>query len=335
MLRRTPTAASGRQARLPRLLALLTLALAAPVQAAAQTPPTIVVGVPNWPSAKATAGIIKVVIEGHLGTQVELRDMASPDIFAGMDDGSVAAHPEAWLPNYAELTAEYVERRGTVRESEHRVDASQNICTTRRMAEEFGVRSLADLATPAKAALFDTDGDGRGEMWIGEATWTSTSIEKIRARSYGYDRTMTLLEAPEDVAMATIDASMAVGKPVAFYCYRPHYLFRLHDDVVPLEEPANDPAAWQIVLPEDDPAWLEKSQAAMAWPPSHFQIDYSASLETGQPEVAAVLRAMSFTADEVADMSYALTIERQDPHAYAASWVETHADRVDAWVSGR
>ena len=37
------------------------------------------------------------------------------------------------------------------------------------------------------AANFDTDGDGMGEIWIGAAGWASTNIEKIRAKSYGYD----------------------------------------------------------------------------------------------------------------------------------------------------
>jgi glycine betaine/proline transport system substrate-binding protein len=302
-----------------------------PPPARGQNDETVVIGVPNWPSARATANIIKVVIEDRLGLAAEIREMASPDIFAGMDSGEVHVHPEAWLPNYAELTAEYVEGRGTVRQSPNSVVASQGICTTRQTAEELDLQAVSDLADPTKAVFFDTDHDVEGELWIGEATWTSTAIEKIRARSYGYDRTMELLEAPEEVAMATIDASIAVGKPVVFYCYQPHYLTQLHD-IVMLEEPAHDPAHWQIVLPEHDPEWLERSEASVAWGPSQFQIDYAASLEAERPEVAALLGSIAFDRETVAAMGYALVVERQDPYAFAKAWVESNAEVVDSWL---
>ena len=79
--------------------------------------------------------------------------------------------------------------------------------------------------------MFDTDGDGKGEMWIGALGWSSTSIEKIRAKSYGYEKTMTLLQMPEDMAMAAVDAAVATEQPIVFYCYSPHHMFKLHDIV--------------------------------------------------------------------------------------------------------
>ena len=51
-------------------------------------------------------------------------------------------------------------------------------------------------------------------MWIGAPTWSSTSIEKVRAKSYGYAKTMTLLEMPEDVAMAAVDSAVATEQPI-------------------------------------------------------------------------------------------------------------------------
>lgn len=42
--------------------------------------------------------------------------------------------------------------------------ATQGICVTREMADKYGVKDISDLADPKKAAVFDTDGDGKGEM---------------------------------------------------------------------------------------------------------------------------------------------------------------------------
>jgi glycine betaine/proline transport system substrate-binding protein len=291
----------------------------------------VVVGVPEWPSAKATANIIKVVLEDRFGVAVELKAMSSDEIFAGMDAGTVHAHPEVWHPNLDALRKTYVNDRGTVRESRHTVSASQGLCTTRQTAEELDVRSVDDLADRSKAVLFDTDLDSKGEMWIGDPSWTSTQIERIRARSYGYDDTMTLLEAPEEVALAGIDAAIAVGRPIVFYCYRPHYLFELHD-VVALKEPAHDPAKWRIAMPVDDPDWLAKSTAPVAWPDSHFRIDYAAALADSLPEAAQLLDAIALDASTVSQMSYALVVERKEPYAFAQEWVNAHDDLVSSWV---
>jgi glycine betaine/proline transport system substrate-binding protein len=320
---------------------LVCLAATASAQTAADVAPdasagsgvlsNIVVGVPDWASARATANIIKVVLERSLPVAVEIKTMSNEDIFAGMDAGTVHAHPEVWAPNLDGLRKTYVEQRGTVREAPHTVPASQGLCTTRQTAEELNVRSVDDLSDRVKAVLFDSDFDAKGEMWIGDPTWTSTQVEKIRAHSYGYDETMTLLEGPEEVALAGIDAAIAVGRPVVFYCYRPHYIFELHD-IVRLEEPTHDPAKWRIVLPREDPDWLAKSTASVAWDESHFRIDYAAALADSLPQAARLLDAIVLDTDTVSQMSYALVVERKEPSAFAQEWVNAHDELVRSWV---
>ena len=59
------------------------------------------------------------------------------------------------------------------------------------------------------AAKFDTDGNGKGEIWIGAAGWASTNVEKIRAKSYGYSETMNLKEMDETLALAEVDNAVA------------------------------------------------------------------------------------------------------------------------------
>ena len=108
------------------------------------------------------------------------------------------------------------------------------------------------------AKHFDTNGDGRGEIWIGASGWASTNIEKIRAKSYGYDETMELVEMDETLAMANLDAAVAKDADHVLFCYTPHHVFALHDLVI-LEEPAYDASKWMVIQPTDDPQWLEKS----------------------------------------------------------------------------
>ncbi|MEO1067222.1 MAG: glycine betaine ABC transporter substrate-binding protein [Pseudomonadota bacterium] len=291
----------------------------------------LVIAVPNWPSAEATAHIMGVVLEEKLNIDVTYQPAGTLGIFNGIDNGKIHVHPEVWLPNLTSLVEKYRDKRGTIALSENGVAASQNMCVTRYTAEVTGVKSVSDLADPKMSAKFDSDNDGQGEIWIGAATWSSTMIERIRAKSYGYADTMRLLQMPEDVAMATVDASIAVGRPFVFYCYKPHHLFRLHDIVV-LEEDTFDADKWEIVFPADDANWLQKSRAETGWDASHFHVGFAAKLKEEMPEAASFFENITFTSDDITTMSYALQVERQEPAKFAKKWVAENSDRIKGWL---
>jgi glycine betaine/proline transport system substrate-binding protein len=290
----------------------------------------LVIGVPDWSSGAVTAQVLKRVLEEQFDVEVDLQHGTNEEIFAGMEAGTVDVHPEVWLPNHEALSTEYVVTRKTVKMSPKGVPARQGICTTRHTRDTFGIRSVTDLTDPAKAAIFDTSGDGKGEMWIGASGWSSTRIERIRAKSYGFSETMELLEADETMAAAAIDAAVAVDKPLVFYCYEPHHVFELHD-VVYLEETPYDPRDWKIVDPAADENWLAKSKADVAWPVSFFHIHYAAKLADERPDIAAFLEAVRLDVDMVTEMTYSLVVERRDPSAFAAQWVSENSDRIKSW----
>ncbi len=290
----------------------------------------LVIAMPNWFSGQASANILKVALKQELDVDADAVEMGTLIAFAGLDSGSVDIHPEVWLPNLDDLVEKYVEGAGTVALSPIGVPAWQGLCET-RAAEQKGISDISDLNDPKKTAMFDTDGDGKGEIWIGAPSWSSTAIERIRANSYGYGKTMTLLEMPEDVGMAAVDAAVATDRPIIFGCYAPHTVFKLHD-IVRLTEPPYDPDKWNIVLPTEDPQWQQKSSATVGWDNAHYHIAYAASLRTRHPEVAEFLDRVDFTPEEATEMSYALQVERQDPYEFAKQWVSRNEARVKGWV---
>lgn len=291
----------------------------------------LVIATPNWFSGQASANIIKVALKQEFGIEADAVEMGTLIAFAGLDSGTVDIHPEVWLPNLDNLVKKYVTDARTVALSPIGVPAWQGICETRVAADQHGINDISDLNDPKKTAVFDTDGDGRGEIWIGAQAWSSTGIERIRANSYGYAKNMTLLEMPEDVGMAAVDAAVATDQPIIFGCYAPHAVFKLHD-IVRLTEPTYDPAKWNIVLPSEDPAWLSKSSATVGWNTAHYHIAYATSLRTRHPEVARLLDRIDFTPEEATEMSYALQVERQDPYAFAKQWVAANEARVKGWA---
>ncbi|WP_348648250.1 glycine betaine ABC transporter substrate-binding protein [Rhizobium sp. ARZ01] len=300
-----------------------TLFAAFPSQAA-----DLVISAPNWPSGQATANILKVGIEKAFGLQADVQPMGTMTSFAGLETGVVDVQPEVWRPNFDALVKKYVDEKGVMALAGKSVSAWQGLCATSEAAKTM--KTVADLSDPEKTKVLDTDGDGRGEMWIGAPSWLSTGIERVRAHSYGYASTLALVEAEEDVAMAAVDAAVATGQPMVFYCYAPHHVFGLHE-LIRIEEPPHDPAKWQLVSAQD-PLWIEKSSAATAWDTAHFQIAYRTAFAKERPEVAHFLDKVDLSPEEVTQMSYALGVERQEPLVYAQKWVEQNAARVDGWA---
>ena len=291
----------------------------------------IVIGVPNWPSVKATAEILKYVIEDNFGAEVELQSATNPIIFEAMDTGSMHVHPEVWLPNQQNLHDTYVVDKGTVVMNPNGVPSFTGMCVTKDTQERTGIVDLTDLANPDMAMQFDSDGDERGNIWIGANGWASTNIELIRAKSYGFDETMNLDIMDETLALAAVDAAAAKGENIVFMCYTPHHMFSLYD-LVPLEEPEHDPEQWIIFQPTDDPDWLEKSSAPVAWSVPTLHVMYAKTLQDTFPEVAELLSNVKLTVDHVSGMTYAIIVEKVDMSEYAKEWVEAHADLVESWL---
>ncbi|MEM7293619.1 MAG: glycine betaine ABC transporter substrate-binding protein [Pseudomonadota bacterium] len=291
----------------------------------------IVIGVPNWPSVAATASILKAVIEDNFGLEVELQNATNPVVFEAMDSGSMHIHPEVWLPNQANLNNTYVNEKKTVLQAPQGVGAFQGMCVTKGTADRTGIKKLSDLADPDMAKNFDTNGDGKGEVWIGASGWASTNVEKIRAKSYGYDETMELMEMDETLAMAGVDNAVAQNADSVFFCYTPHHLFALHDIVV-LEEPAYDASKWKVVQPTDDPDWLEVSSAPVAWDLAYLHVHYAASLKSDHPGVADMLNSVQLTTDQVSAMTYALVVDKKDAEDYAQEWISANSSTVDTWL---
>ena len=291
----------------------------------------VVVGAPNWVSVQATAHLIKVVLEDNLGLEVEVQNGTNPVVFEAMDKGSMHVHPEVWLPNQQNLYETYVTGKGTVVRNENGVTAFQGICVTKHTADTLGTSKITDLTDPAIASQFDSNGDGKGEIWVGATGWASTNVEKVRAKSYGYDQTLELSEMDETLALANLDAAVQQKKPFVFFCYTPHHMFALHDLVV-LEEPAHDPDKWVVFQPTDDPNWLENSTAGVAWKDANLHIHYAKALEESQPEAAAVLSKMSLNTEQVSSFVYKVVVEKQSLADVAREFVDNNPDVIDGWL---
>lgn len=311
-----------------RLFAWLVAVAAGGACAADASAADITIGIPNWPSVNVTAHIIQVIIEDNFGLSVELQSATNPVIFEAMAKGSIDVHPEVWLPNQQNLFDRYA--AALVRNA-HPATGIQGMCVN-RAAQRAGIRDVSDLADPAKAALLDSDGDGRGEIFIGAPGWSSTVIERIKSIEYGYDQILELKQMDEGLADSQLAIAERRGRPWAGFCYAPHHRFIIHPDLKLLTEPPYDAIRWKLVQPNEDSAWVEKSYVAMALPTQSIQPVYAKTLLRAHPLVAGLMRNMDISRDDISGFSYEVVINKKDPAEFARTWVASHAQRVADWL---
>lgn len=315
---------------LKRMTFTLSMAL---VGTGAMAQENIMVGEPSWPGAKIMASLIGTVIETRLGVEVGYAPGTNAVIFASMDGGrgDIDIHPDVWLPNQASFTNEYVETKGTVSLGSGSYEGRAGICVPTYMAEEHNITSIYDLATPDAQALFDSDGDGMGEIWIGSPGAASRNTFAVRVRDYGIEPFLTPTTEDETIFFSRLKDLIAEKKGAAFYCYTPHYVHALYDTTM-LEEPEHNPDTYTMIQPNQDADWYEKSHVDSGEIVKSVTVAYSNTLNERSPAAASFLDNINMDADELSQLTYAVVVEGGEIPTVVSDWIAEHGDIVDGWL---
>lgn len=307
--------------------ALLSL-LSAPVLAE-----EVKIGVPSWTGAQAIAHVLGEIVTSRIGGTVEYVPGNNATIFQAMDQGKgdIDVHPDVWLPNQESFTKKYVDEAGTVTLSSNPYEGNQGFCVTKDFGEKMSITDIADLGRPDVAEAMDSDGNGKGEMWIGAPGWASANVNEVKTRDYGLLDFIEPIRAEEAVKTARIKDSITKGEGYAFYCYKPHAVWFMFD-VEMLTEPTFDPQKYVMVQPSDDPDWYNKSMVASKDALKDVQIAWSNSLVDRSPAIAEFFQNFGLTADDVSQLAFEISANGKDPAEVAKAWVEANSDRVDTML---
>ena len=291
------------------------------------------IGVPSWTGAQAIAHLLGAVVETKIGGKVEYVPGNNATIFQAMDQGKgdIDVHPDVWLPNQESFTKKYVDGAGTVTLSANSYEGNQGYCVSKKFAAEYNITDIADLGRPEVAAAMDSDGNGKGEMWIGAPGWASANVNEVKVRDYGLLDFIEPIRAEEAVKTARIKDSIAKGEGYAFYCYEPHAVWYMFD-VVMLSEPTHDPAKYKMIQPSDSANWYDESYVASKDALKQVQIAYSLSLEDRSPAIAEFFSRFSLDANDVSSFAYEISGKGRNPEDVAKEWIAANPTRVDAWL---
>lgn len=312
-----------------------TLTLAAALTASASTfsyaaDAKVAISDLNWTGAKAIAHVLKAVIEGPLGSEADIIEGLSDQsiISAGMDkgDGSADVWTDMWMPNQQGPWDKYIVEAKSVAHNKPYL-GTQQMYVPAYLADK--IKNFDDLNDPELAAMFDSDGNGKGEYWAGDASWKSTKIWQVKMKDYG----LSELWEPNIISDATFKAQLksAYGnqKPIMFYYWTPEWIHAAYD-LSPLNEPDGTEGCIDLKLDGED--WLEASTASCKTPDAEIFVSYSKSLEQRNPAAAKFLSQVQFDPATVNDWILKIGRDEMDPQDVAEEWVAANSDIVNAWI---
>ena len=293
----------------------------------------VMIGEPNWPGAKIIANLLKVIITEKLGVKADLVPGTNAVIFAAMGGGKgdIDVHPDVWWPNQQNFTDKYVDQDKTVALSKGSYKGKTGFCVPTNVATQSEITSIYDLATPQAQKVFDSDGDGKGEIWVGAPGWASTNVHLVKVRDYGIGDFLEPTKEDDTLFFAKLADAVKKKQGVVFYCYAPHYVHKLYD-LTMLQEPPHDPSKYKIVQPTDDADWFAKSEITTGDKEKTVRIGYSRSLETRAPEAAAFLSRIDLDAATVSGWTHAVVVEKREAADVVGEWVANSAGIVDGWL---
>jgi len=293
----------------------------------------VAIGMPSWTGAQAIAHLLKAVVVEKIGGEAVMVPGNNATIFQAMDQskGDIDVHPDVWLPNQESFTKKYVDGKGTVELSKNPYEGNQGFCVSQKFGKANKITDIADLGRPDVAMKMDSDGNGKGEMWIGAPGWASANVNEVKVRDYNLLPFIDPIRAEESVKTARVKDSIAKNEGYAFYCYKPHAIWYMFD-VMMLTEPKYDPAKYVMYQPSDSPDWYKKSMVASKDALKNVQIAWSKSLRKRSPAIVEFFERFKLTSDDVSNFAYQISGKGRDPAEVASEWVKNNPKRVDAWL---
>ena len=313
----------------------------------------VVIGELDWLGSRAIEQVLNQVMTQYLDADVSTIAAAQQALYESMNkgDGSVDVVADVWSDHLPAQMKNYVipDSAETIIFNKTPYEGTEGIFVPKYVVEEHGVKALADLAKPEVAKLFDSDGNGLGELWAGAAGWESTNQTQVRAKSYGFEKTMELTTLDQSVELALLKDAYENKKPIAFYYWTPEWIFAAYD-LVKLEEPEftgyttedakgteryNEKGCYTFYQPAERNDWLEASDIKCGQPPTRVYVAHSKELAGRDPKIAQFLTQVKITGDDVSKWIMAMEVDGKPVEDVAKEWIDANKPLIEnEWLAG-
>jgi glycine betaine/proline transport system substrate-binding protein len=269
----------------------------------------------QWSGDWLTIYVPKILMEEELGYKTEIAELTVPAIWTALAAGETDIWTDSWQPNQKDLAEKYAAETEEMNMIYGRGDdALQGWLVPKWVSEQYGITKVSDLDNPEIAKLFDSDGDGIGDLLGCDAAWKCAQIMDEQLAAYGLDSLYEQKYGAEALMVAAIEGALKKNEPVLFYLYTPHPFF--------VRYPVGESVVWL-----DDPKDF--------WPVAYIHIYANADWVKDNPKAAELLRQVELSTAAIGWSMAEIEKRGDDPavlEQIAREWMAQNKDKVDSWL---
>ena len=296
----------------PRVVSLLLgLALLTPVSTRAQSPAVddpacqvVRMSDVGWTDVTATTAVVSAVLR-TLGYEPHVTVLSVPVTFASLRNGDVDVFLGNWMPSQQEMLAPYV-ADGSIDVVATNLRGARYTLAVPGYLFDAGLRDFKDIARFRRELSGRIHGIEPGN----EANQTLLAMIAKDAVGLGG---FQLVESSEQGMLAEVERAVRVERPIVFLGWAPH--------------PMNTRFPLRYLSGGD--AWFGPDFGG-ATVHTVTRRQYASAC----PNVARLLRNVSFTVDDENALMDAILSRREPADDAAAAWIDSHPDRVRQWRAG-
>jgi len=235
------------------LMALLMLSLAVPAYASSEKPGKGVSVQParaTWNTGYFQEALVREGLK-ELGYKVRKpKELANPIFYQSLALGDLDYWTNGWFPiHYSQMPKGFADK-GTPIGYVVKAGGLQGYLVSKKDADKYGIKSLADFKRPEVKKAFDADGDGKADLTACPAGWGCEKTIAFHLKTYGLEKDIKPIKAAYSASMADAIGRYKNGQPIFFYTWAPNWtIFKL--------KPGKD-VVW-INVPEIKPTDAQKN----------------------------------------------------------------------------
>lgn len=309
----------------------LALVVGATSFAVAQSKGLIRIAENDWTGQLVDINLAQIILEEHMGYDVELVFADYTGQWAGMAAGDLDVAMEIW-PSYSIAAHKewIVEKKKVEVIGDLGVIGNSGWFVPTYVIEGDSARGIEPMAPDLKswkqlnkyAKLFSRPETGdKGFLLDAVPGWESQNEGRIANLGVNYTN---VYAGTEGALLAEVSSAYAKGEPLIFYWFSPHWLFAKH-------------AMTEIELPEYSDACYGvdpdvEGTFACDWPPDVTYIVARVGFKDESPEVYQFFKNMNLTTAEQQKMILSIDVEEKSIEQAVRAWMAGNENVWRPWI---
>lgn len=259
-------------------------------------------------------------------------ELAYPTMHLGLANGDITFSAVHWYP----LHKAFFEKAGgedTIwRSTAYIKNSLQGYVIDKKTADEHNITSIADLAKPEIAKLFDADGDGKADLTGCNPGWGCERVIEHHLDEYGLRDTVEHNQGSYFALMADTIARFENGEPILYYTWTPLWVSGVltpGKNVEWLEVPYTS-------LPDGQEPDTELADGRnLGFAVNTQRIMANKEWIEENPAAAAFFEAAELSVNDVSAQNLLMREgedSMDDIERHAAAWIEEHREEFDSWL---